>query len=256
MKIMTYNILEGGIDCNGSRIEYIIDIIKKEKPDFIAIQEASDFDINEFELLKRVSNETKLPYYALSHGTLEGDHKRYYVTSLSRYPLQEKYLFPDSTFQCVPLSVVVDSPLGKLSICNIHLHARSEDERVRESKVILSYQSKYNKHIVLGDFNSLSRLDNYGDLSAYEFTHYDLTRYETTDLYNLNYTDAVAHLNLSDRSTHPTIEVTHKISKTSIRVDYVFLTPSLTTHIKDAKIIKTPTADKASDHYPIVVTLS
>lgn len=152
---MTYNILEGGIDSSGSRIEYIVDIIKKEDPDFVAIQEASDFDINEYELLKRVSNETKLPYYALSQGTLASDQKIFHVASLSRYPLQEEYLFPGSTFQCAPLSVVVDSPLGKLSICNIHLHARSEDERVREAEVILGYQSNYSKHIILGDFNSI-----------------------------------------------------------------------------------------------------
>ena len=253
---MTYNIMNGGVDSNGSRIEYIIDIIKKENPDFVAIQEASNFDTNENELLKRVSNETKLPYYALSQGTLAGDQKRYYVVSLSRYPLHEEYLFPCSTFQCAPLSVVIDSPLGKLSICNIHLHARSEDERVREAEVILNYQSKYNKHIILGDFNLLSRSDNYGDLSAREFTHYDLVRFEATDIFNMYHTDAIAHINVNDRSTHPTIGVTHKISKTPIRVDYVFLTPSLSTHIKNAKIIKTPTAEKASDHYPVVVTLS
>jgi hypothetical protein len=43
---MTYNILHGGIDSNGSRIEYIIDIIKEEIPDFVAIQEAHKFDKN------------------------------------------------------------------------------------------------------------------------------------------------------------------------------------------------------------------
>ncbi len=256
MKVMTYNILHGGVDSNGSRIEHIIDMIKNENPDFVAIQEANNFDKNENKLLKRVSNETKLPYYALSQGTLEYDQQRSHVVSLSRYPLQEEHLFPDFTFQCAALSVVIDSPFGKLSICNIHLHSHSEDKRVKEVEVVLSYQSKYDKYIIMGDFNSLSRLDNYGDLSAQEFTHYDLTRYEATDLSNLNHTDAVAHLNVNDRSTHPTIGVAHKISKTPIRVDYVFLTPSLTTHIKDAKIIKTPTAEKASDHYPVVVTLN
>ncbi len=256
MKIMTYNILDGGIDSNGSRIEHIIDMIKKENPDFVAIQEANNFDKNENELLKRISNETNLPYYALSQGSSEYDQKRSHVVSLSRYPLQEEYLFPDFTFQCAALSVVIDSPLGKLSICNVHLHAHSGNERVREVEVVLSYHSKYDKYIILGDFNSLSRSDKYGDLSALEFTHYDLTHFETTDIFNMYHTDAVAHINVHDRNTHPTIGVAHKISKTPIRVDYVFLTPSLTTHIKDAKIIKTPTAEKASDHYPVVVTLS
>jgi exodeoxyribonuclease-3 len=256
MKIMTYNIWQGGIDSNRSRIEYIIDIIKKEAPDFVAIQEVSNFNANENELLKRISNETKLPYYALSQGTSADDHKYYYVASLSRYSLQEEYLFPDFTFQCAPLSMVIDSPFGKLSICNIHLHARLEDERVREAGVVLNYQSKYYKHIILGDFNSLSRLDNYDDLSTYEFTHYDLFRFEVMDLFNMSHIDAAAHLNVNDRRTHPTLGVGHKISKTPIRVDYVFLTPSLTTHIKDVRIIKTQTAEKASDHYPVVVTLN
>ena len=260
---MTYNILHGGIDSNGSRIEYIIDIIKKEKPDFVAMQEAHNFDKNENELLKRVSKETKLPYYALSQGALEDDQKRSHVVSLSRYPLQEAHLFPDSKFQYAALSVVIDSPLGKLSICNIHLHAhsgdegvRAGDERLREAEVVLSYHSKFDKHIILGDFNSLSRSDNYGDLSAREFTYYDLARFEVTDMFNSCHIDAVAHINVRDRSTHPTIGVKHRISKTPIRIDYVFLTPSLSTHIKNTRIIKTPTAEKASDHYPVVVTLS
>ena len=255
MKIMTYNILDGGIDSNGSRIEHIIETIKKEEPDFVAIQEAHNFEKNENELLRRLSKETKLPFFALAQGALEDDLERSHVVSLSRYPLQEEYLFPGSTFQCAALSVVIDSPLGKLSICNIHLHAHSEDERVNEAEAVLSYQSKYDKHIILGDFNSLSRSDNYCDLSAREFTYYDLTRFEATDKFNTSHTDAVAHLNVNDRSTHPTIGVTHRISKTPVRIDYVFLTPSLSTHIKDVRTIKTPTAEKASDHYPVVVTL-
>lgn len=134
MKIMTYNILEGGIDSSGSRIEYIVDIIKKEDPDFVAIQEASDFDINEYELLKRVSNETKLPYYALSQGTLASDQKIFHVASLSRYPLQEEYLFPGSTFQCAlfPWSLIrfLENSQFVISIC-MHVQKMKELERLR-----------------------------------------------------------------------------------------------------------------------------
>ena len=256
MKIMTYNILKGGIDNKGSRIEYIIDVIKKANPDFVAIQEASNFDKNDNELLKRVSNETKLPHYALSQGTLYDDQRRDHVVSLSRYPLREEHLFPGSSFQCAALSVVIDCPLGELSLCNVHLHAHSEDKRLREAEAVLSYQSKYKKYIILGDFNALSRSDHYDDLSAREFTYYDLTRFEATDMLNMDLVDAVAHLNVKDRSTHPTIGVSHRISKSPIRIDYIFVTPSLSANIKNATVIKTQTAEKASDHYPVVVTLS
>lgn len=247
MKIMTYNILDGGIDDKGSRIEYIIDVIKKAKPDFVAIQEANNFAKNDNELLKRLSKETNLSHYALSR-----DH----VVSLSRNPLREEHQFPESSFQSAALSVVINSPIGELSLCNVHLHANSEDERLKEVKAVLNYQSKYKKYIILGDFNALSRSDNYGDLSAREFTHYDLTGFEVTDMLNIDHVDAVANLNVKDRSTHPTIGVGNPISKSPIRIDYMFVTPSLSAHIKDATVIKTQTAEKASDHYPVVITLS
>lgn len=252
---MTYNILEGGVDDKGSRIEHIVSVIKKADPDFVAIQEANNFDKNDNELLKRVSNETKLLHYALARGTLYGDQKRYHVVSLSRYPLQGVYLFPGSLFQSAALFVVINSPFGELSLCNVHLHSSSEDERLREARVVLGYQSNYKKHIILGDFNALSRSDHYGDLSAQEFTSYDLARFETTDMFNRDYVDVTAHLNVNDRSTYPTIGVSHKVSKSPIRIDYIFVTPSLSAHIKNVEVVKTQTAEKASDHYPVVVTL-
>jgi len=152
MKIMTSNILEGGIDDKGSRIEYIIDVIKEVNPDFLALQEANNFDKNNNELLKRVSNEIKLPHYTLSQGALYDDQRRYHVVSLSRYPMREERTFQDPLFQSAALSVVIDSPLGELSLCNVHLHAHSEDERLKELAVILKYQSKHKNHIILGLF--------------------------------------------------------------------------------------------------------
>jgi len=252
---MTFNILDGGIDNKRSRIEHIIDVIKGVNPDFVAIQEADNFDKNENELLKKVSNGTKLPHYALSQGTLRDDQRRRHAVCLSRYPLREKHTFLDFSVHAA-LSVVIDSPFGELSLCNVHLHPFSEDERLKQVGVVLSYQSKYKKHIVLGDFNAITRSDNHGDLTAEEFTHYDLTRFDVTDMIKRSYVDTIAYLNVDDRNTHPTSGVPHPISKTPIRIDYMFVTPSLSAHIKNATVIKTQTAEKASDHYPLVVTFS
>ncbi len=256
MKIMTYNILEGGIDNKGSRIEHIIDVIKEVNPDFLALQEANNFDKNDSELLKRVSNETNLPHYTLSQGALHGDGERYHVVSLSRYPLREEHTFPESSFQSAALSLVIDSSLGEISLCNVHLHASSEDERLKELAVILKYQSRNKNNIILGDFNAISRSDHYADLSAEEFTHYDLTRFDVTDMLNRSYVDVISNLNVSESSTHPTVGVPHPISKSPIRIDYMFITQSLFSNIKSGAVIKTKTSDVASDHYPTVVTLS
>ena len=255
MKVMTYNILEGGVDVKVSRIQYIIDVIKEEEPDFLALQEANNFDKNSNELLKKVSKETKLPYYILSPGRLDENQKRYHVVNLSRYPMREVYMFPNSIFQSAALCVVVDSLLGELSLCNVHLHANSEDKRLTEIETVLEYQFKFKNSIILGDHNAISRTDDHDDFSDEECTHYDLNRFDVTDMINKNYTDTIFHLGSKDRSTSPTVGVGHPISKSSIRIDYIFVTSSLASKIKSGNIIKTETSENASDHYPAAVML-
>jgi len=250
MKIMTFNIWEGGIDALGSRIDFIVDVIKEVNPDFLAIQEANSFDKDCDALLKKVSSRTALPYYSLSSGSLYEDVKCYHVVTLSRYPLREEYRFPNFTFQSAALSVVIDSPFGELSLCNLHLHDNSEDIRLKELEYILKYQSKYKNHILLGDFNSLLYKDEY-DTKTLEVEN----RFDVTDILNENYTDVGSYLALHSRSTHPTPANTNPVITKQIRIDYIFVTPSLTTHIKNASVIKTLSSEKASDHYPVTLTL-
>ena len=256
MRVLTNNILEGGVDTKGSRIEKIIDVIKEANPDFVALQEANNFDKNDNELLKTVSNETNLPHYALSPGALYKDQKRYHVASLSRYPLRQEHTFPESRFQSAALSVVIDSPLGEISLCNVHLHDSSEVERLKEIEVIIKHQSKHKNHIILGDFNAISRSDDCHNLPSEESTRYNLTHFDVTDMLNRDYVDVVSHLNVSDNGTHPTVGVCHPISKNPIRIDYIFVNQSLVSNIKNGAIIKSKASDVASDHYPVVVTLT
>ncbi len=251
---MTYNILDGGFDKSGSRIEHVIDVIKKVNPDVLALQETYDFSKNDNELLKKVSTDTNLPYTALSESSLD-EEGSYSVGLLSRHPLNEEYSLLDTSYKGSALSSVIDSPFGALSLCSTHLHATSEDERLKELEVVLKFQSKYEKSIILGDHNALSRTDNYGNLSAVEFTHYDLTHFDVTDLAVENYVDTIEHLKIKNRSTHPTIDVGHPISKSQIRTDYIFVTQSLSPNIKSGEVIKTESSEIASDHYPVVVTL-
>jgi len=256
MKIMSYNILYGGIDEKGSRIEKIIDVINGVKPDFLALQEANHFDESDHALLRRISDETNLPYFALSQGGLYEGKEHFHVASLSRTPLRNLHTFIGSSFQSAALSVVIDSPLGELSLCNVHLHAFSEDERLKEIGVVESHQSKFKLGVVLGDCNAISRLDHYDDRSAKEFTQYDLTRFDSTDMFvNNGYIDSVAHLGIKDRSTHPTHGCKHALSKTDIRIDYIWVTSPLLPFIDVASVIKTPGSEIASDHHPVTLTL-
>lgn len=57
MKLMTYNILNGGKD----RLDLILQTIKEENPDYVTINEANTFAIDNNKILKDVAKKTKLP---------------------------------------------------------------------------------------------------------------------------------------------------------------------------------------------------
>jgi len=177
MKIMTYNIASGGIDSNGSRVDQIIAVINDANPDFLAIQEADNFQKDDFALLKKISAETNLSYFEFSQGQVYEDGKRYHTVSLSKTPIKNTYTFSDTPFTHAGLATTIDSPLGELTICNIHLHSRQEDERLKGINAVLQYLATFEKSIILGDHNALSKTDQYDDLTTSEFTHYDLDRF-------------------------------------------------------------------------------
>jgi len=250
MKIMSFNILEGGIDEWGSRIEHIKKVIKEVSPDFLALQEASKFDENNNKLLKEIGRDIGLPHYALSPGSVYKDEKQYHVVSLSRYPLKNIHMFSGKPFETGALLTLIDSPFGELAICNLHLNVYSEDKRLKELKVIFKYISKYTNQILLGDFNSISSDDNY-DLDTLEVE----ARFDVIDLLKQNYVDIAFHLGLDDRTTSSLSSNTNIGFINPVRIDYIFVTPSLATHATDVTVIKTPTSERSSDHYPIVATI-
>ena len=253
MRVMTFNILLGGVDENGSRIEFIKKTINDASPDFVALQEANHFEKDNDKLLKEVSQHVGLKYYALSPGS-RLDGKQYHVASFSRYPFKETHLFSARQFQCAGLFTVMGSPLGELAICNVQLNleetGHSEDKRLGELEIIFKHVSGHKTQILLGDFNSLSLDDDY-QLDTLEVE----PRFDVTNRLKRNYVDVASYLKLDNRSTYPTATNQNPAYTKPLRIDYIFVTPSLVSNIKDASVIKTPTAERASDHYPIIATI-
>lgn len=256
MKIMTYNVLDGGFDIkNGSRLDKIINVIKNENPDFLALQETDNFEKNGSEILKRFSEELFLPYYSYASGEAVPGGGRYHVASLSRCPIIDSHTFSGNIFGGAALSTLVETALGEISFCNIHLNAYSEDHRMDELTVVLEYQSKFEKQIILGDHNALSESDDYGDMSTYEFTHCDLHRSKVIKALEKSYIDTSFYLKTNEMRTHPTEGVEDPISKTQVRIDYIFTKKTLIDYVKKVEVIKTKSTEIASDHYPVTATL-
>ncbi|MBS9716472.1 endonuclease/exonuclease/phosphatase family protein [Pseudohalocynthiibacter aestuariivivens] len=245
---MTYNILCGGLaKVNGEeRLNSILETVQDCAPDILALQEANHFESPE--LAKRFSKALLLPYYALAEAAIYEDGERYNVIVFSRYPISKVYRFPDCQFQSAAISVMLETPVGKISICNAHLHAFSETHRVKELGCILAYQCGFQDQLFVGDMNAISRSDTYAD----DATEFELN-YEVTDMLNREFTDVFAATSGPDQWTHPSRIKADHTRKVFRRIDYVFASPSLSRRVVRAKVITSEKAHRASDHFPLIV---
>jgi len=249
MKIMTYNILTGGAAASpDSRIDQILSVITDAKPDVLALQEANNFDSNG--MMEKFAETLGLPYSFLAQGAVYEDGDRYNGAIFSRYPIGEVWTFPKTELQNAALSTLIETPLGPVSFCGIHLHAFSEDKRLPELKSILAHQSQFESQVLLGDFNAMCRGDTCnGAESEVE------ARYDVMDRMQDVYVDAIRAAGREPIRSFPTgIAADHSFEGPR-RIDHIFVTPNLAERIVDAEVIHAGAAQTASDHFPVVAAL-
>ena len=155
---MTYNIQDGG----KGRIDEIVKIFNLHSPDFISVNEATDFDKKDARLLKELSNKIGLRHYYLAMSAQSHSH----VAILSRYPFKAiQELHPLKNAGVV---VTVETDLGDISVAAVHLASNPEDVRLNELNTAISQQIKCDLRIVIGDLNSLSVRDNYDPVKLHQ----------------------------------------------------------------------------------------
>lgn len=254
MKLMTYNILNGGED----RLRLIIKTISNEKPDFLVINEANGFDKNNNQKLNEFVKKIKIPNFYLS---LSGEYD-YHTAIFSKYPFIQK--MPLKSMRNAGILISIKTGLGDLSIAGIHLTPYAEVLRLKEIESILIQLEKYKNKILMGDMNSLSRNDAYSDDIIKGFNNYQLKKFTTRNklcfsvvdrITSFDYLDPAYIFNKQKINTVPT-KINHDEAHVAdMRVDYIFISPSLKDKIKSYSVIKNSLTDRTSDHYPIVVEL-
>lgn len=248
MKLMTYNIFDGA----PKTFSQILEVFKTEQPDFLAINEANTF--NNIKLSQQITSALDLAYYdiAFSHNS------NYHVASFSRYPFKKvNKLF---MFQNACLEVVVNTPFGEIAINNVHLHPFDEEKALEEIKSVIESQKKYKNRIILGDMNSLSPQDSYNpeiiksfnEIVTKKFTQSGQFRYKiVSELLKNDYIDCAEQLGKNKINTVPTPFNKDDAHKSRLRLDYIFISRSLSPLLKDYSVVKNNITDFSSDHYPV-----
>src|SRR5579872_2294388 len=131
MKLMSYNIIDGGAE----RLPLIADMIKKEAPDYLTVNEANTFAKNNHKILKEIAQQIGLPYYDIA---LSGEYD-YHVAAFSKYPFKQILKLQPLMRAC--LITLIDTELGEISIASLHLTPYSEDQRHPEIDLIIRSQT-------------------------------------------------------------------------------------------------------------------
>jgi len=250
---MTYNILDGAVNT----LPRIIEVIKKESPDYLTLNEANTFASDDNKILKEFAKEANFPYFDIA---LSGEYD-YHVAVFSKYKFKSVNKLQPLARACS--ITLIASPFGELSIASLHLTPYSEDLRHPEIDLILDFQKQYPNKILMGDMNSLSKNDGYNkniitdfnEVQVKKFTSDGKLRFDAIDkILITGYQDSAVLLGKNKDTTVPTSS-NRDSAHAQMRLDYIFLSSSLSTHLSSYNVIKNELTNRSSDHYPVVVEI-
>lgn len=250
MRVMTYNILDGG----KNREAYILDVIQTAKPDIVLLQEVFTEDFLVF-----LSRSLEMKYYI---GT--GNKKRK-VALLSKLPVltfkSHHPLFPiwrnfiDAEIEYEPdktVNIIGVHPIANLGII-------FEIWRSWEAKYVTNYIRNFKNQfcLIAGDFNAIApkekvEIENMPNwlkwiiyLQGNRVYHFSIEI-----LLFAGFADCFRLLNSDDGFTLPP-------PRPNARLDYIFINPKMKAHLKNCWVVRDPNnVNLASDHYPVMAEFS
>lgn len=248
LRLMTYNILDGGI----GRETQLLKVIQKVQPDVLVLQEVFSKD-----LLGFLAASLGMKYFLG-----EGNHRRK-VAFLSRLPVRSfssHRSFPPIWRNFIDAKIEW-APNQYLRIIGIHpmaiLGVAFELWRLWEARYILAYiENLQNDHVLIaGDFNAIAP----GEQTQTEFMpnwlkwmiylqgnrvyHFSIEKY-----LSVGFTDCFRACNPNDEG------FTLPPDRPNARLDYVFVNEKMKPYLKSAMVVREPEEVRlASDHLPVVV---
>jgi exodeoxyribonuclease-3 len=252
MRIASYNLYEGAQNTKAE----LRDFVDEQDLDVLCIQEANDWDNGTPTQLEDFANAT-----GLDECVYGDSNTRFKLATLSRNPIADSKVHTDGFWHSAIHTVVQDG-IGPLHVWNVHLNPGNEDQRLAEAKLLMSLIDPDEHTVIMGDFNSLSRTDQYpenliGELTAKGITKFGTAnlRYDVTDFFTeAGLVDVAASL-ASRTNTVPTPANQDIYHAAELRLDYMFATQGLAKAIKGIEVVKSPLTDIISDHFPIVAAL-
>jgi endonuclease/exonuclease/phosphatase family metal-dependent hydrolase len=248
MKMMTYNIMEGGT----GRVDPLAEVIRLAGAEVVILQETWDM-----ELFHKLADRLGMDrFLAENPRNVEGA-----VGVLSRRAITQavNHAALDERLTRGALTLFIE---GLPPLLGVHLHAKEtladEAVRLKELDALLEITASLGpSHILGGDFNTSHPLQEI-DIEKLRPKARERIRDQEDRLPREVVSRLLAAGYLDAHGLHhapANFDVSLTTSRPAMRVDYFFITADLGARVKSCEVFKPEIGRFASDHYPVVMEL-
>jgi endonuclease/exonuclease/phosphatase family metal-dependent hydrolase len=252
-RIATYNLFEGA----GGSYNRLVEFVREAKLDVLCLQEVNGWQDGDNARLKDFTDKTLFTSFAYGNSNTE-----FKLATLTKHAITGKTLHAEA-FWHAALETKIQLGDKTITIINVHQDPRQEASRAKEVARILAAIKPGEPTIITGDFNSLSRKDNYPPSLLQELQAKGISKFGagaldftvTDTLERAGFVDAAAQMHAT-QTTVPSPYNTDQAHEVPVRVDYVFVSPDLAPYVRSLETVKNELTNAISDHYPVIVTLA
>ncbi len=244
LRVLSYNIWQGGED----RLPHIINVIRRQKPDVVALLEASS----------RANAETIARELEMQLIFGEGNSD-FHVAWLSRLPLvrSENHRLPALAKTLLELELIWEKT--RIHLFATHLQSgrdeTGEEKRSEEVRAIIDIMRKASNqpHLLVGDLNTLDTNDRIGLALLSKKPIEEQTSEEAHVRWRI--VPALKSAGYIDcyRRVHPIAPgYTYKLPNPYLRLDYMFASIEMSLRLHTCDVVYSDEAALASDHLPVL----
>ncbi len=238
LKIVSYNIQESG----SGRLSSIADLLRQQKPDVVALLEASS----------RANVESLAHQLGMDVAFGEANTPIGHIAWLSRLPIQRVENHRHPGLAKTLLQIEVNWEGTTLHLFATHLASRWEPpEPVEEIPIILDVLRPLagQPHLLVGDFNALRPGDPVGPPPEGVEKRGDAADGAPRDAMRLILDAGYIDCYRTRHSQSP--GYTYPSDRPWLRLDYIFASPPIAASLQDCGIVNADEAVSASDHLPV-----
>ena len=248
MNLLTYNLFQGAQKTYSDLVDFML----AQKPDIVCLQEVNGWQDNDFARCKDFVQKTGLAYFVFGES-----NTRHKLATFARFPIESSQVYTKNFWHCA-IKTGFSKNNKSFTIFNLHLCPKNEDTRLNELKQILAAMDATAPTLLAGDFNSLSRHDNYSSTLRADLQRNGITKFGT-DSVEYRVTDALEKAGIIDvcaeqKNMSPTVPTpfnSDTMHRVPVRLDYVFATQPFP--VGAVQVLKSPATKRISNHYPLRV---